>query len=158
MARRTPVVYLAFDLLYLDWRPTLDLPYRQRRELLDGLALAGPSWQAPPAFTGAAGADVLAAAVGQGLEGVVAKRMDARYRPGAAGTWPGRPVGRAAAGDRGGLRRVDAGRPDARPVLPRAAGGQGPGRGDQGAVSRGNRDRVRPASGGPAKMGSCVFP
>ena len=30
MARRTPVVYLAFDLLYLDWRPTLDLPYRQR--------------------------------------------------------------------------------------------------------------------------------
>jgi bifunctional non-homologous end joining protein LigD len=83
MARRTPVVYLAFDLLYLDWRPTLDLPYRQRRALLDDLALAGPSWQTPPAFTDAAGADVLAAASAQGLEGVVAKRLDARYRPGA---------------------------------------------------------------------------
>ena len=83
MARRTPVVYVAFDLLYLDWRPTLDLPYRQRRELLDDLALAGPSWQTPPAFTDAPGADVLAAAVAQGLEGVVAKRLDARYRPGA---------------------------------------------------------------------------
>lgn len=80
MARRTPVVYVAFDLLYLDWRPTLDLPYRQRRELLDGLALAGPSWQTPPAFTEVAGGDVLAAAVAQGLEGVVAKRLDARYR------------------------------------------------------------------------------
>jgi bifunctional non-homologous end joining protein LigD len=83
MARRTPVVYLAFDLLHLDWRPTLDLPYRQRRQLLDSLALAGPSWQTPPAFTEAAGADVLAAATAQGLEGVVAKRLDARYRPGA---------------------------------------------------------------------------
>ena len=83
MARRTPVVYVAFDLLYLDWRPTLDLPYRQRRELLDDLALAGPSWQTPPAFTDAPAADVLAAAVAQGLEGVVAKRLDARYRPGA---------------------------------------------------------------------------
>jgi bifunctional non-homologous end joining protein LigD len=83
MARRTPVVYLAFDLLYLDWRPTLDLPYRQRRELLDALALAGPSWQTPPAFIDAAGEDVQAAAAAQGLEGVVAKRLDARYRPGA---------------------------------------------------------------------------
>ena len=83
LARRTPVVYLAFDLLYLDWRPTLDLPYRQRRELLDALALAGPSWQTPPAFTDAAGEDVQAAAAAQGLEGVVAKRLEARYRPGA---------------------------------------------------------------------------
>ena len=83
LARRTPVTYVVFDLLYLDWRPTLELPYRQRRELLDGLALSGPSWQTPPAFTDAAGEDVLAAGVAQGLEGVVAKRLDARYRPGA---------------------------------------------------------------------------
>jgi bifunctional non-homologous end joining protein LigD len=81
LARHTPVTYLVFDLLHLDWRPTLDLPYRQRRELLDGLGLAGPSWQVPPAFTDAAGADVLAAAVAQGLEGVVAKRLESRYLP-----------------------------------------------------------------------------
>ncbi len=85
---RTPVTYLAFDLLYLDWRPTLDLPYQQRRELLDGLGLAGPSWQTPPAFTDVAGEDVLAAGGAQGLEGVVAKRLDGRYRPGArSGDW-----------------------------------------------------------------------
>ena len=58
LAESVPVTYLAFDLLYLDWRPTLDLPYRQRRELLDALALAGPSWQTPPAFTDAAGEDL----------------------------------------------------------------------------------------------------
>jgi bifunctional non-homologous end joining protein LigD len=83
LARRTPVTYLVFDLLFLDWRPTTDLPYEKRRELLDGLGLAGPAWQTPPAFTDAAGADVLAAGVAQGLEGVVAKRLGSRYRPGA---------------------------------------------------------------------------
>ncbi len=83
LAGTTPVTYLVFDLLHLDWRPTLELPYRQRRELLDELGLAGQSWQTPPAFTDVAGADVLAAAVAQRLEGVVAKRLDAPYRPGA---------------------------------------------------------------------------
>jgi bifunctional non-homologous end joining protein LigD len=77
-----PVAYLVFDLLHLDGRPVLELPYRQRRELLDGLRLAGRSWQTPPAFTDASGADVLAAAFQQGLEGVVAKQLDAPYRPG----------------------------------------------------------------------------
>lgn len=83
LARQTPVTYLIFDLLHLDWRPTTGLPYRQRRELLDALELAGPFWQTPPAFTDAAGADVLAAAAAQQLEGVVAKRLDSTYRPAA---------------------------------------------------------------------------
>jgi bifunctional non-homologous end joining protein LigD len=83
LAGQIPVTYLVFDLLYLDWRPVTELPYRQRRELLDGLGLAGPSWQTPPAFTDVAGEDVLAAGVAQGLEGVVAKRLGARYQPGA---------------------------------------------------------------------------
>jgi bifunctional non-homologous end joining protein LigD len=77
------VTFVAFDLLYLDWRPVTDLTYRQRRELLEGLGLAGRSWQVPPAFTDVAGEDVLAAGVVQGLEGVVAKRLEARYQPGA---------------------------------------------------------------------------
>ena len=39
-----PVAYLIFDLL--EWRgtPTLDWPYRQRRELLDELELRGSHW------------------------------------------------------------------------------------------------------------------
>lgn len=83
LASRIPVTYLVFDLLHLDWRPTIGLPYQQRRELLDELGLAGASWQTPPSFTGVAGEDVLAAAAAQGLEGVVAKRLQSRYRPGA---------------------------------------------------------------------------
>jgi bifunctional non-homologous end joining protein LigD len=37
----------------------------------------------PPSFTGHRGADVLAASREHGLEGVVAKRLDSRYEPGA---------------------------------------------------------------------------
>jgi bifunctional non-homologous end joining protein LigD len=82
LAGQVPVTYLMFDLLYIDGQPTVGLPYQQRRELLDALGLAGRSWQAPPTFTGVAGADVLAAAAAQRLEGVVAKRLDSTYRPG----------------------------------------------------------------------------
>ena len=42
-----PVTYLIFDLLYLDGRSLVDLPYTERRERLDALQLEGPSWQTP---------------------------------------------------------------------------------------------------------------
>jgi bifunctional non-homologous end joining protein LigD len=74
-------VYLVYDLLWLDGRATVDLPYRDRRELLDGLALAGAYWQTPPYFAGT-GRDALAASREQGLSGVVAKRLDSPYRMG----------------------------------------------------------------------------
>jgi bifunctional non-homologous end joining protein LigD len=77
-----PVTYLAFDLLSLNGHALLDLPYRERRELLDELGLEGGRWQTPPAFTGESGADVLAVARHQGMEGVVAKRLASRYEPG----------------------------------------------------------------------------
>ena len=77
-----PVMHFVFDVLHLDGESTLSLPYRERRALLDGLGLSGPSWRTPPAwFSG--GADVLAAAREQQLEGVVAKQVDSTYRPGA---------------------------------------------------------------------------
>ena len=81
LAAEVPVVYLIFDLLHLDGRSLLELPYAQRREFLDGLGPAGPSWQTPPYFAGG-GADVLGASLEQGLEGVVAKRLDSVYLPG----------------------------------------------------------------------------
>jgi bifunctional non-homologous end joining protein LigD len=82
LAARVPVTYLAFDLLSLNGHALLDLPWSQRRGLLDELRLQGPSWLTPPAFTTETGHDVQAASVQQGLEGVVAKRQASRYEPG----------------------------------------------------------------------------
>jgi len=82
LAAAVPVSYLVFDLLCLDGRPLLDLPYAQRRELLDGLGLGGPRWQTPPSFTEVTGAELLTVAKQHGLEGVVAKRLSSRYEPG----------------------------------------------------------------------------
>ena len=82
LAVSTPVTYLVFDVLHLDGRSTLSMPYAQRRALLDGMGLSGPTWQTPPAWFGG-GAAVLAAAREQHLEGVVAKQLESAYQPGA---------------------------------------------------------------------------
>jgi bifunctional non-homologous end joining protein LigD len=76
LAATTPVTYLPFDLLYLDGRLLLDEPYDERRRLLGDLPIA-----LPPSFP-ADGVAVLEAARSQGLEGVVAKKHNARYEPG----------------------------------------------------------------------------
>lgn len=81
LMKTVPVTFFAFDVLHLDGQSTLELPYEQRRELLESLELEGPSWRTPPAWFGD-GAAVLSAAAEQGLEGVVAKRRDSIYRPG----------------------------------------------------------------------------
>jgi bifunctional non-homologous end joining protein LigD len=75
-----PVTYMPFDLLYLDGIPLFDLPYRDRRALLDELDIG-----APPSFPG--DSDLLSATYEQGLEGVVAKRLDSPYRPGTRSPW-----------------------------------------------------------------------
>jgi bifunctional non-homologous end joining protein LigD len=79
LAAEVPVTYLAFDLLWLTGRLLLGEQYRARRAALDQLARSGQRWQVPPAFTGEPGADILRVSVLQGLEGVVAKRLDSRY-------------------------------------------------------------------------------
>jgi bifunctional non-homologous end joining protein LigD len=79
--RGAPVAFLAFDLLWLDGRLLTSLGYRDRRRLLEGLSLAGSAWQTVTSFAGA-GHELLAATGEQGLEGVVAKRLDSPYLPG----------------------------------------------------------------------------
>ena len=69
------------DVLHLDGHPLIDLPYRERRQALEALGLAGPAWQTPAAHAGD-GAALLEAARAQGLRGVVAKRLDSVYEPG----------------------------------------------------------------------------
>jgi bifunctional non-homologous end joining protein LigD len=86
-AKQQPVDYVIFDLLHLDGRCVRDLPYLQRRELLEGLGLDGPRWRVP-AYRLDGGPDLLEAARRQGLEGIVSKRADSPYRPGKrTGEW-----------------------------------------------------------------------
>jgi bifunctional non-homologous end joining protein LigD len=80
-AKRTPVTYMVFDVLYLEGRTTMRLPYEERRAVLEGLGLEGPSWQTP-AYHRGDGKSVLAASRAQGLEGIIAKRLDGDYVPG----------------------------------------------------------------------------
>jgi bifunctional non-homologous end joining protein LigD len=75
-----PVTYLIFDLLYLDGRSLVDLPYTERRERLEHLGLDGASWQTPSHHLGE-GAALLGLTEERGLEGLVAKRLDSRYLP-----------------------------------------------------------------------------
>ena len=82
LLRSVPVVYYLFDLLELDGRSLLDLPYEQRRDRLTGLALDEGPIRTPVNFVDADGRAVLRAAELGGLEGVVAKRLGAPYRPG----------------------------------------------------------------------------
>jgi bifunctional non-homologous end joining protein LigD len=84
MAAEKPVTYLVFDLLAWDGEDLLGLPYAQRRERLDALGLTGHRWISTPWYRGG-GAQVLAASEENGLEGVVAKRLDSPYRPGLRG-------------------------------------------------------------------------
>jgi len=82
-----PVVYAIFDLLYLDGHSLMEQPYRERRRRLEALELGGGAWRVPAAHAGG-GSALLEATRAQGLEGIVAKRLDSRYEPGRrSGAW-----------------------------------------------------------------------
>ena len=81
LAKALPVTYMIFDLLWLDGHSLMALPYAQRRERLAELELEGERWHAPAHVVGN-GAQVLAVSADQGLEGVIAKRLDCPYEPG----------------------------------------------------------------------------
>jgi bifunctional non-homologous end joining protein LigD len=70
-----------FDVLQVDGNDTIDLPYLDRRRLLEQLVEPGDNWTVPACRIGD-GAALVAATAEQGLEGVIAKRIDSRYRPG----------------------------------------------------------------------------
>ncbi len=87
LARSRPVVYVIFDLLWLDGHSLLRVPYAERRARLAELELEGPSWQVPEHVAGG-GRGLLEATAAQGLEGVIAKRLDSCYDPGRrSGAW-----------------------------------------------------------------------
>jgi bifunctional non-homologous end joining protein LigD len=81
LAAQTPVTLMLFDLLWLDGHSTMGLAYAQRRELLGAMRLEGEHWQTPEHVI-EDGAALLLATSEQGLEGIVAKRLDSTYQPG----------------------------------------------------------------------------
>ncbi len=75
-----PCTLMVFDLLALDGRSLVELPWYERRRLLEALVEPGPHWQVPPVHDD--GEALLDAATANDLEGIVAKRTGATYRPG----------------------------------------------------------------------------
>ena len=87
LSASSPVYYVIFDLLYLDGEVLMGLPYEERRARLESMKLRGSAWRVPDVHPGA-GERLLEVTKAQGLEGIVAKRLDARYEPGARnGAW-----------------------------------------------------------------------
>jgi len=82
-ARQATVVYYVFDVLVLGDRDVMSEPLTARRELLRASilpALVEPIRESP--VLDASLSDLIAAVRAQGLEGLVAKRLDSRYEPG----------------------------------------------------------------------------
>jgi bifunctional non-homologous end joining protein LigD len=87
LAKATPVTYMIFDVLWLDGHSLTAMPYEERRARLTELGLDGERWQTPQHVVGN-GEQVLALAAEQGLEGVIAKRLESSYEPGRrTNTW-----------------------------------------------------------------------
>jgi DNA ligase D-like protein (predicted ligase) len=81
MTRQIPVVFLVFDLLYLDGRDLTGLPLTERRRMMEEAIVPSDRLQVSP-ITEGAGAALFTAAADQGLEGIMAKRLSSIYRPG----------------------------------------------------------------------------
>ncbi|MEU7316816.1 ATP-dependent DNA ligase [Streptomyces sp. NPDC007083] len=84
LAERTPVSYVAFDLLALGDTDAMAEPLSERRRMLES-ALEGcrpPLHLAPVTHDSAVAREWFAQYEGAGLDGVVAKRTDLPYRPG----------------------------------------------------------------------------
>ena len=77
----TPVVFVAFDLLWLDGELLVDRPLRDRRAALEDLAVKATHWQTAPVLH-ATPDELLEACRDAGLEGFMAKRDDSPYLPG----------------------------------------------------------------------------
>jgi bifunctional non-homologous end joining protein LigD len=86
LARSTPVVYFAFDLLYLDGYDLRGASLSDRRRLLETVVSPAGVLRISEAFPGA-GEALLEAARENGLEGLIAKRASSRYESRRSREW-----------------------------------------------------------------------
>ncbi|MEV5537471.1 non-homologous end-joining DNA ligase [Saccharopolyspora shandongensis] len=83
LVRRAPVALLVFDLLMIDEAELLATAYVERRERLAGLDLGSVGTvRVPEHYLDVTAEQLLAVAREHDLEGIVAKRVQSRYRPG----------------------------------------------------------------------------
>jgi bifunctional non-homologous end joining protein LigD len=75
-----PMSFVIFDVLRRDGNDLTGQPYVSRRTALQELRLDGPGWTTSETFGD--GPALFDAVCKLGLEGVVAKRLSSRYRPG----------------------------------------------------------------------------
>ncbi|HEY4607511.1 MAG TPA: non-homologous end-joining DNA ligase, partial [Acidimicrobiia bacterium] len=81
LMKTIPVVFMAFDILYLDGHDLTSLSYSQRRERLETALVLSDEVQLSPSTLGD-GIALFRAIAERGMEGVVAKRLDSGYEPG----------------------------------------------------------------------------
>jgi bifunctional non-homologous end joining protein LigD len=80
-AKSTPVLFVAFDLLYLDGKTLVSRPLEERKELLSDLVIPNEWVQVSTSVRGE-GTALFEAARAQNLEGIVAKKAKCPYQPG----------------------------------------------------------------------------
>jgi bifunctional non-homologous end joining protein LigD len=81
LAAAAPATLIVFDVLRLYGVDLTARPWTERREVLERLSASGRAWQLSPVYDDRDA--LLAATLEQHLEGVVAKRRESRYLPGA---------------------------------------------------------------------------
>jgi bifunctional non-homologous end joining protein LigD len=111
--RTVPVDLQVADLLWLDGHSIVDLPYRERRALLEGLGFASaPVWTTSPMPMSEL-PSLLSIAEAKGVEALHARHLGSRYRPGQRSPlWVRVPVPRIGRVLVGGWSPVDPRRPD----------------------------------------------
>lgn len=93
LVRDTPAILYVFDVIEIDGRDTTQLPYLERRALLEDLNLASDVVQTPPFWVNVDGQTMLDTAKKHKIEGIVAKRETSTYHSGRRSpAWLKRPV------------------------------------------------------------------
>lgn len=80
-AEQHPALYVVFDLLHVDGSDVVELPWERRRRWME-TAWRGHDHALLTDAVPVRGRDLYAACLAQGLEGIVAKRVDSPYVPG----------------------------------------------------------------------------
>ena len=86
LRKSTPVVYEVFDVLWIDGQDVTRKPLRERKKLLDEVLTPMGSIRLSEQFIGT-GIALFKAAQEQGIEGIVAKRLDAPYATTRSAAW-----------------------------------------------------------------------